>query len=79
MAVLPGQSTFAPILSHFCFFMFLAVYAAATPGHGDGSSAYIRFNQVRKTEIADLAPLDLPQRTPGEAADLACRSNNRSH
>jgi len=81
MAIPPGQSTSPRILFHFCLFMFLAVYAGATPGHSGGSSAYIRVNQVRKTEFADLAPLDLSQRTPSEgaAADLACRSDNRSH
>jgi len=46
MAVLPGQSNSARILSHLFLFMFLAVYALATPGHGGGSSAYIRVNQV---------------------------------
>ncbi len=50
MAVLPGQSNPARILSHFFLFMFLAVYAAATPGHGGGSSAYIRVNQVGYVE-----------------------------
>ena len=50
MAVLPGQSTSARILSHLFSLMFLAVYAAATPGHNGGSSAYIRVNQVGYVE-----------------------------
>ena len=48
MAVLSGHSIPARILSQLFLIMFLAVYAAA--GHGGGSSAYIRVNQVGYVE-----------------------------
>ncbi len=50
MAVLLGQATSARILSHLFPFVLLSVYAAATPAHGGGSSAYIRVNQVGYVE-----------------------------
>ncbi len=50
MAVLPGHSMSVRLLSHIFVFVFLSIYAAATPGHSGGSSAYIRVNQVGYVE-----------------------------
>ena len=68
MAVLPGHSMSARLLSHIFVFVFLSIYAAATPGHSGGSSAYIRVNQVGYVGKLHQARLSDGQ-----------RSRNRSH